>query len=234
VGEGLGFPCFSGDESAIIFATEDVSAFWTGFSLARQALSVDRLAAVGDPTLWLEDAAVGVIYRRGTFTVSNAPPAVVLTAPAAGTTFTPGSTITLTATATDADGVARVEFYDGSTKLGEDAGSPYSFAWANVAAGNYRLIARATDTHGGSADSSAVQITVGQAQPIRVAAVRVDNQTVRITVNAAPGAYAIEESTSLTQWTTAAALTVGAGGTATWDDTRGVPPEGRRFYRVRQ
>jgi bacillolysin len=232
VGQGLGFPGFSGDEAAVIYAAEDPLA-WTGYTLVRQALSADRLSPQGNPTLWLEDAWLGVVYRRGTFAVSNALPAVTLTAPAPGATFVPGSTITLSATATDADGIARVEFYDGATRLGEDVTSPYSFVWSNVPAGSYRLIARATDTHGGSGDSAAVQIAVGQAQTITVGATRLANQAVRITVNASPGDYAIEESTSLTQWTTAFTLTVGAGGTASVDDTRPPVSAGRLFYRVR-
>ncbi|MCL4180788.1 MAG: hypothetical protein KJ072_23950, partial [Verrucomicrobia bacterium] len=233
VGQGLGYPCFSGDEGAVVFATEDPSAFWTGHSLAIQQLSADRLSPVGPVSLWLPDAWLGVVYRRGTFAVSNAPPAVTLTAPAPGATFTPGSTITLSASATDADGIARVEFYDGATRLGEDVTSPYSFVWSSVPAGSYRLLARATDTHGGSGDSAAVQIVVGQAQPITVGATRLANQAVRITVNASPGDYAIEESTSLTQWTTAFTLTVGAGGTASVDDARPPVSAGRLFYRVR-
>jgi Zn-dependent metalloprotease len=233
VGDGLGYPCFSGDESAVIYVIEDPTAFWNGYSLARQTLSADRLEPVGQPVTWLPDALLGVTYRRGTFTDSNAPPSVSFTAPANGASFDPGSTITLSATATDADGISRVEFYDGANKIGEDATSPYAFIWSNVSAGNYRLLARATDTHGGSSDSATVQITVGQAQAIQVAAARLASQSLRITVTAAPGSYAVEESTNLTQWSNAFTLTVGAAGTGTVDDNRPPPVVGGRFYRVR-
>jgi hypothetical protein len=233
VGDGLGYPCFSGDETAVIYAFEDPLALWTGYSLARQELSADRLSTVGEPELWLEDALIGVLYRRGEYTASNAPPSVTLTSPTAGANFSPGSTITLSANATDADGIQRVEFYDGATKLGEALTAPYSFEWTNVVTGNYRLIARATDVHGGSGDSGAVEISVGQAAPIRISAARLANQAIRITVNAAPGDYAVEASTSLANWSTAFTLTVGAEGVGTVDDTRPVPTEGRMFYRVR-
>jgi len=53
----------------------------------------------------------------------NAPLAVTLTAPATGTT---GVAATLSATATGA--VAKVEFFDGATSLGEDSTSPYSLS----------------------------------------------------------------------------------------------------------
>src|SRR3954452_13725610 len=64
---------------------------------------------------------------------SNAAPTVSLTQPADGATFTPPATISLAATAADADGtVAKVEFFSGSTKLGEDATAPYTYDWTAV------------------------------------------------------------------------------------------------------
>jgi hypothetical protein len=91
----------------------------------------------------------------------NQPPAVTLTQPPNGATFTAPATVSLAATASDADGtVAKVEFFNGATKLGEDATAPYTFAWAGVGAGTYSLTARATDNLGASATSSPVAITV--------------------------------------------------------------------------
>jgi hypothetical protein len=69
---------------------------------------------------------------------SNAPPTVSLTSPAAGTTFTPPATITLTATASDSDGtVSKVEFYTGATLIGTATTAPYSITWSSVVAGAY-------------------------------------------------------------------------------------------------
>jgi hypothetical protein len=69
--------------------------------------------------------------------------------------------VTLTANAADADGsVAKVEFYYGSTRLGEDTGSPYSYTWSNVPAGTHSLTARATDNTGAVTTSAAISITV--------------------------------------------------------------------------
>jgi hypothetical protein len=60
----------------------------------------------------------------------------------------------------DADGqVARVEFYDGSTKLGEDTTPPYSLALSNVTAGDHWLSARAIDDAYASTTSIPVLIT---------------------------------------------------------------------------
>ena len=84
-----------------------------------------------------------------------------LTSPAQGTTFTAGSTVTLSANASDSNGsVAKVEFFAGTTKVGEDLSAPYSIAWSSVAAGSYALTARATDNEGANTSSAAVSITV--------------------------------------------------------------------------
>jgi chitinase len=56
--------------------------------------------------------------------------------------------------------VAKVEFFNGSTKLGEDTTAPYAFTWSGVAAGTYTLTARATDNVGAVTTSAAARITV--------------------------------------------------------------------------
>ncbi|GAB3703771.1 hypothetical protein GCM10027592_34260 [Spirosoma flavus] len=91
----------------------------------------------------------------------NQAPTVTLTSPAQNATFTAPATVTLAANASDSDGtIAKVEFYNGSTKLGEDATSPYTFSWNNVAIGTYTLTAKAFDNSGASATSAGVTITV--------------------------------------------------------------------------
>jgi glucose/arabinose dehydrogenase len=98
----------------------------------------------------------------------NAAPVVALTGtPTTGTTGTP---ITLSANATDADGsVAKVEFFDGATKLGEDTSTPYTLTWTPTTTGAHNLTARATDNLGLAATSAAVVVTVsapsGDTQP---------------------------------------------------------------------
>ncbi len=96
----------------------------------------------------------------------NQPPTVSITSPSDGATFTEGDNITINADAADSDGsVTLVEFFQGSTKLGEDATSPYSYTWNSVAAGSYSLTAKATDNGGATTTSSAVNITVNEAPP---------------------------------------------------------------------
>ncbi len=90
----------------------------------------------------------------------NVSPSVALTTPANNTTIAAGSSVNLTASASDTDGnVAKIEFFQGATKLGEDLTAPYTFTWSNVIAGNYALTAVATDNDGGTSTSSAVSLT---------------------------------------------------------------------------
>jgi Domain of unknown function (DUF1929)/Bacterial Ig domain len=93
----------------------------------------------------------------------NQLPSVSLTSPAPNATFTAPAKIPLAANAADADGsIARVEFFSGQTKLGEDTTAPYTFQWnaGPSLAGNHTLSARATDNAGGATTSSTVTITV--------------------------------------------------------------------------
>lgn len=91
---------------------------------------------------------------------ANRLPTVSLTAPASGATYTAPASITLSASASDRDGIASVEFYAGATLVGTSVTAPYAVTWSAVPAGSYSLTARATDNLGGSAMSAAVPITV--------------------------------------------------------------------------
>jgi len=71
------------------------------------------------------------------------------------------STVNLAADATDLDGaVYKVEFFAGTTRLGEDTTSPFNFAWLNVPSGSQTLRAVATDDSGLMRTSAPVTITV--------------------------------------------------------------------------
>ena len=83
----------------------------------------------------------------------------------------------IAASATDADGtVAKVEFFNGSTKLGEDTTAPYTYDWTGVAAGSYTLTARATDNLGATTTSAARTITVISANTPPTANITVTGQ----------------------------------------------------------
>ncbi|GEO03937.1 hypothetical protein AAE02nite_16010 [Adhaeribacter aerolatus] len=93
-----------------------------------------------------------------------AAPVVALTSPSTSSSFIAPASVSLAANASDSDGsVSKVEFFNGTTKLGEDLSSPYSFTWSNVSAGSYTLTAKATDNAGLSTTSAPVNITVAPA-----------------------------------------------------------------------
>lgn len=93
--------------------------------------------------------------------VVNAPPTVALTSPATGAVFAAPANVQIAANASDSDGsIAKVEFFSGTTKLGEATTAPYQFNWTNVPAGNYTLTATATDNRGATTPSAPVSITV--------------------------------------------------------------------------
>lgn len=63
--------------------------------------------------------------------------------------------IEIVASASDPNGtITKVEFYNGTTKLSEDATAPYSFTWSNVAIGSYTIRVVATDNDGNKTEAT--------------------------------------------------------------------------------
>ncbi|WP_395851944.1 Ig-like domain-containing protein [Cystobacter fuscus] len=93
------------------------------------------------------------------------PPTAVLTAPASNATLR--GTVTMTATADDDIGVAKVEFYDGQTLVGTDTSAPYSVSWntAGLADGTHTLTAKAYDGVGLTGTSVGVTVIVDNTAP---------------------------------------------------------------------
>jgi len=119
--------------------------------------------ATDDRTSVTTSAPVSVVVAA-----PNIPPSVAIATPVPGTQYVAPATVNLAATASDADGtVARVDFYANATLVGTMQTPPYAFAWTNVAAGTYSLVAKATDNAGLVASSSPVSVSVSQnAAPI--------------------------------------------------------------------
>jgi glucose/arabinose dehydrogenase len=93
--------------------------------------------------------------------VANLPPTVTITAPAAASTVTAGTNVRFEAAAQDVDGtVTRVEFFEGSTRLGEATTAPFALDWTPGTLGLRTLTARAIDNHNAVTVSSAVAVTV--------------------------------------------------------------------------
>ncbi len=87
-------------------------------------------------------------------------PVVNVTAPANNANLS--GIITVSADASDNVGVTKVEFYAGSTKIGEDTTAPYSISWdtASIADGNYTIKAKAFDAANNSAEDADTGVMV--------------------------------------------------------------------------
>jgi hypothetical protein len=143
--------------------------------------SCSHVASTTDPTyageaqLWLNllgapTANLGAIttatdirpiIMNGTVTPpTDNPPAVSITAPANNATLTT-SPVTITANATDDNGVTKVEFYDNGSLINTDTTSPYSYSYdISALSGAHSLTAKAYDTASQVTTSAAVNVTV--------------------------------------------------------------------------
>lgn len=94
----------------------------------------------------------------------NQPPIISIYSPAKSSGFTAPVTITIDASASDPDGtVTKVEFYNGTTKLGERLTAPWSFTWKDVREGSYSITATATDNSNSRTTSAPVSVVVEKA-----------------------------------------------------------------------
>ncbi|PHN08101.1 Ig-like domain-containing protein [Flavilitoribacter nigricans] len=105
---------------------------------------------------------------------ANIPPTVSITAPADGSGYDQGASITIEATASDADGtVSQVTFLADGNAIGTDNSAPYSINWT-VPLGTTTLTAVATDNENASTTSAGVSVTgnaTGSATHVEVSSV---------------------------------------------------------------
>jgi len=119
-------------------------------------------ASYSGPGIGKQTIPASALYRIAPAT--NQAPIVSITSPANNASFTAPASITINASASDADGsVSKVEFYNGITLLNSDATAPYAFAWTNVGVGTYSITAKATDNSGDVKTSSVVTVVVNTA-----------------------------------------------------------------------
>ncbi|MGX7671998.1 glycoside hydrolase family 48 protein [Plantactinospora sp. DSM 117369] len=96
----------------------------------------------------------------------NTAPTVDITSPANGATFTAPADVTVSASASDAEGpVERVEFYRNGLLVGTDTSAPYSYTNSALPAGSYTAQARAYDSAGLSGIDEVAFTVGGTTQP---------------------------------------------------------------------
>jgi M6 family metalloprotease-like protein len=95
-------------------------------------------------------------------TVGTASPSVVISSPQSAAKFNSGQAINITTTTADIDGtVSKVEFYDGTVKIGEDTSAPFSFNWSNPTDGFHQIVAKAIDNSNLTKNSETIHVSVG-------------------------------------------------------------------------
>ena len=227
----VGRPSFTGDDSAILYADTDNSVS-TGVSVYSQPLATDKLAASGSRTRWEANSPVGITYRRGTYTASNAPPSITITAPADRIIFTSPATITITYTATDADGsISRVDLYEGTKLLFTDTNAPFaSITGTNFRAGFHRYHLRAYDNRGASALSSPLRIGIRPPQGVGALGGTTTKRFELALATTNDGGFRVEYSTNFVNWTSLGSLE-SLSNSVYFSDTT-VTNHPRRFYRA--
>ena len=95
-------------------------------------------------------------------------PEIKIKSPIMNSTHVSGKTIKIEAEASDTDGsIAKVEFYNGTEKIGEKTEKPYSLEWKNVAEGIHYISAVATDDSGTKTQSSVIRVFVNDNNSIK-------------------------------------------------------------------
>jgi len=91
---------------------------------------------------------------------------VAITDPATGTWFSPGTNITLQATASASYSVlSKVDFYRSGLLIGTRTNNPFSLLWSNPPAGSWALSAVATDSDFFAATSAVVNVSIQTNSP---------------------------------------------------------------------
>ena len=113
---------------------------------------------VNDGTYSDTDEVLVIVSATG-----NLSPSVSITSPGNGASFSEDEDIAITTISSDLDGtVSMVEFFDGTTKIGEDTTDSFSFVWQGASVGNHSITAVATDNNGAKTTSEVVNITVSE------------------------------------------------------------------------
>jgi beta-galactosidase len=137
--------------------------------------------------------------------LTNVSPVISWVLPTNNTTFIQPQTITLTASASDADGtVTNVAFFNGTNLLGTVAtgfASQFSLVWSNVVPASYSLAAVATDNSGATNNSPATIGIVVKPLTVQVLGPQAGGQFSLSFQGQNGQNYVLETSTNLAGWT---------------------------------
>jgi len=152
-------------EGANLLATLLTEPFqFTWIPVLDGTFSLTAIATDNSGAVVSSDPVSVVVQTAGTNpgpTPPNQSPLVRITNPLEGSVFLEGTSITLSADATDPDGPSlRVEYFDGVTSIGSATLIPFVVSFAGATVGPHSIRAVATDAIGASTSSVPVSITV--------------------------------------------------------------------------
>ncbi|GAL83341.1 hypothetical protein MYP_567 [Sporocytophaga myxococcoides] len=102
-----------------------------------------------------------------TVTITNTLPTISIVTPTNNSSFPFATDVELKVNAVDADGnIVKVEYFNGTTKIGESTTTPFSFTWKNIPLGTYTITAKATDNIGGTTTSLPIQFSITNSPPV--------------------------------------------------------------------
>lgn len=106
------------------------------------------------------DVAGAIASTSITINATNPPPTVTLTSPTDGSSFKAGDPITLSATASDSNGIRYVVFYRGDHPVGYATAEPFTAQTMVTLPGTYKFSAVAFDGFGARAKSDVATVTI--------------------------------------------------------------------------
>jgi len=135
--------------------TEAITATFRSLSMAPG----DYVANI--ETVHDDSGVTSPINTTATITVADSPGTVTFDYPSESLTLLEGDNLDVYAYGTDPDGVDRVEFYWGASKLGESTDGPYYSDYLyDLNPGSAQLFARLVDSFGATYDSDSTTLTV--------------------------------------------------------------------------
>ena len=125
---------------------------WSNVAVGSYTVTAISTDSLGTKTL---SSPIGITVTQ------DQNPSVSIVTPISGATYPSPASIGLSATASSPDvSIARVTYYDGSTKLASEKTAPYLYTLKTSTAGSHSLTAQAIDSVGGVAASAPVTVNV--------------------------------------------------------------------------
>jgi len=147
---------YSGDHLLGTVSAAPYSLTWSNVPPGKYSLRA-RATGTNDSTALSEKVKI---------MVTNQLPTVSITSPTNNSSYVTPTDVTITADASDDNGIKSVSFFADYCLLGTDKEAPYSLTWTNVPPGRHVIVAVAQDIFGGSKLSDSVKISVSNIPPV--------------------------------------------------------------------